>query len=261
MATLPNAPLIEAWFQLRWGKVGTGAAGKAQEFELPIEDTDFFPGQFREVAVAEGYSCVERINPHLGIPVPHIVTYRFRKAENDWPCYQIGLGIFTVNQVNDGYEWEKFKDDVLKGLKILDKGHPLGLRKLDTMGVLLQYRDAFVFNEGEEPLSFLSKNFEIGFKPPSDFLAFEPIQDDITGIRIAFNLTTDKPKGSLILELHQGIINGQPGIIMDTIVRSSDGHNFSLEFVPISDWLEEAHNIQRHAFKTLINPAFARTFQ
>jgi uncharacterized protein (TIGR04255 family) len=260
MATLPNAPLVEAWFQLRWGKVKKGSSG-SQEFEMPIEDTDFFPGQFREVAVTEGFSCVERINPHVRIPIPHVITYRFRRAENDWPCYQIGLGIFTVNQVNEGYEWKKFKEDVLKGLTILNKGHPLGLEKLNTMGVQLQYRDGFVFNEGEEPLGFLSKNFTIGFMPPGEFLAFDSIKNDMTGIRIAFNLTTVHPEGSLVLEIQQGTINAQPGIIMDMIVRSSDDQMPSLQPESISNWLEESHKIQRHAFRTLINPAFARTFQ
>jgi len=47
---------------------------------------------------------------------------------------------------------------------------------------------------------------------------------------------------------------------MDTMVRSTDDSKPNFDMESLSVWLEEAHNIQRHAFKTLINPAFARSF-
>ena len=102
---------------------------------------------------------------------------------------------------------------------------------------------------------------EIGFDLPQRFPEFKSLGKDFSGMRLAFDLDTSDPKEHLITELSQGTINGQPGFIMDMIVRSTQGNCPEWEIETISAWLESAHEIHRHAFNTLINPAFARTFQ
>lgn len=261
MPTLSNAPLVEVWTQLRWGEAKKDEMGNLTEFSFPMEDTDFFPGQFRDIAKQAGFSHVERVNPQIPPIAPHVVTYRFRREPNSWPCYQIGLGIFTVNQVNDGYSWNKFKGDAIEGLKVLDKGHPLGLEKLNGFGIELRYRDGFLLREGQTPLAFLSDNFKIGFLPPRAFLDHQHLGSNISGMRLGFSLNLLKPLGELVLEISQGIINGKPGLVMDTIVRSHGEKRPDFTFSAIADWLEDAHSIQRHAFMELIDPVFARTFK
>ena len=103
MPQLSQAPLIEAIFEIRWGSPQPAKGGMVN-WNFDDEDTSFFVGQFHGVAKARGYSTVERPNP-TGLSIPHVVTHRFRPKPNVWPCYQIGLGIATVNQINDGYEW------------------------------------------------------------------------------------------------------------------------------------------------------------
>jgi uncharacterized protein (TIGR04255 family) len=262
MTDLSNAPLLEAWMQLRWGTIQKGPpSANITEFTFTPDDLDYFVGQFREVARREEFVHIERLTPSMISPLPHAVTHRFRKQPNSWPCLQIGLGIFTVNQVNDGYGWEKFKQDVLRGLVLLDSGHPLGLGKLPKLGVELSYRDGFVFKEGETSIDFVTGNLHVGFKPPADFLAYPHLNQEPSGISIHFKHNVSKPQGELIVEIKQGLINGQPGMIMDTIVRSTGDHSPDFETNTIAAWLEEAHDLQRHAFKSLIDPVYARTFQ
>lgn len=259
MTVLAKAPLIEAWVELRWGSTLTD--GRHTNIIVNCEDADFFPGQFRQAAERGGFTHIERVNPEIVGIAPHIVTYRFRKAPAVWPCYQIGAGIFTVNQLNDGYGWETFKPDVIDGLKILDQGHPLGLSKLSRFGIELRYQDGFPFSDGQIAIGFLESNMEIKFGLPAEFMQFTALSSHFSGIKMGFNLDTTTPKGQLIIELLEGTINGQPGFVMNTRVRSikEDCPEWTIE--SISNWLESAHDIQRHAFKTLINPVFARSFQ
>ncbi|MFZ2448109.1 MAG: TIGR04255 family protein [Syntrophobacteraceae bacterium] len=261
MATLANAPLIEAWVELRWGKSQKRPPGQLTEFAFGMQDTDFFSGQFRKVAIQNGFTTVEEINPTVPNIIPHIVKFRFRKGPGVWPCLQTGLGLFTVNQINEGYEWEEFKRGVIDGLRLLDEGHPSGLSQLDRFGIELRYRDGFPFSEGQTAPEFLTNNMKIGFTLLPDFFGFEPIGKDFSGMRLSFTLSTSSPKGFLITELSQGEINGQPGFIMDMVVRSSQENCPDWNIGAVSAWLESAHEIHRHAFKTLISPVFARTFQ
>lgn len=256
MGTLSEAPLIEAIFEMRWGKLQ-----KPVGFQFPPDDVDFFPGQFRNVAISYEFRHIEEINKGLPGIIPHIVRYRFRKAENLWPCYQIGLGVFTVNQVNEGYNWETFRGSVLQGLRILNEGHPVGLERLPGFGIEMRYQDGFLFDKGETPLNFLSDKLNINFGLVKEFYEFPSITKDVRDHKIEFNIHVVKPKGILIISLMEGLINGQAGFIMNTIVRSFEESMPAFTIDSIENWLEEAHNIQRHTFKTLINPTYAKSFK
>lgn len=259
MPILPKAPLVEAWVELRWGL--KPHLNSPADFEFTFEDLDFFPGQFRKAAERSGFVTIERVNPEIVKAVPHVVTYRFRKAPATWPCYQIGTGMFTVNQINDGYKWETFKPDVVKGLQVLNEGHPTGLGGLSRFGIELRYQDGFPFTEGQTPPDFLKSNLEIGFRLVPEFMNLQQLSSEISGMKVGFSLNTSVPRGQLIIEIVQGTINAQPGFVMNTIVRSTQGNCPEWTTESISEWLESAHEIQRHAFKTLISPAFARTFK
>ena len=99
MSVLENAPLIEAIFELRWGELSPG------NFSYTDEESSMLPLHISIAASKHGFDFIEtQSNP----PFPFFVTHRFRKSENSWPCIQLGTGIFTVNQVNDNYNWEEF---------------------------------------------------------------------------------------------------------------------------------------------------------
>jgi uncharacterized protein (TIGR04255 family) len=263
MSILANAPLIEVIFELRWGKITRDKSNTVVGFQFSQEESQFFFGQFKSVAEAEDFKHIERINPNITNPLPHIITHRFRKAPNTWPCIQIGLGVFTVNQLVEGYDWHTFKKDCLFSIELLDKGHPLKLEGLseEKIGIQLRYQDAFLFSENERAIDFLKNKLNIGFGEPKDFVEYENFTPLIKGIQFAFNVDVKKPKGVLNISIQEGLINDSPGILMDTILRSpdSDTPEFSTEI--IDKWLEDAHIIQKYAFESLINPTYLKSFR
>lgn len=254
MPTLNKAPLIEAIVEIRWGKLQE-KEDNTIVLNYDKEDINFFPGQFHGVAAKNGFKFVEPINE---APMPQMVNYRFRKHENTWPCYQIGLGVFTANQTNNGYEWKTFKQDVLAGAAMLNDGHPLTLEKLPIMGVELRYQDAFFLEENESPSAFLRDKMNIGFNPPDEYLNVPFLKNNVQGHHLAFQVETTEPQGILRFEIIQATINGKDGFAMNTIVRSKL-ENLTLDI--FAEWLEAAHTTQKHAFETLINPTYLKSFK
>lgn len=260
MGTLSEAPLMEAIIEIRWGKHKL-EPNKPVVFEFPPEDTDFFPGQFRDVSKSRGFDFHERVNIEFPPLIPHVVKYRFRRAKGLWPCYQIGLGVFTVNQVNEGYDWITFRKDILTGLEMLDKGHPVGLGSLPLIGIEMRYQDGFIFSQNETPSQFLDDKLNIKFGLPEDFFKSTSIQKIVREHNINFSINVSRPEGVLLIKLTEGLINAQPGFIMETTVRSADKSKPTSNIDSIETWLEEAHDIQKYTFKTLINPTYAKSFK
>lgn len=254
MTRLAQAPLIEAIVELRWGLVKKDSEGIQLNF--PEEEANFFPGQFRSIAASHGYTVTEKVNQP---PFPHLINHRFRKAPNSWPCLQMGTGIFTVNQINEGYDWDTFKPTVLEGISILDKSHPKNLKGLSPLYIELRYRDGFLLEDNESSSQFLKTKLNFGFEPPDDFLRSPYLANNpVLGHAISFQVETIIPKGFVIFSLNEALINGRKGFVMDTVMRS-EPTKLSLTF--IKKWLEEAHTTQKHAFNTLIKPDFLRAFE
>lgn len=265
MTTFAKPPLIEAIFELRWGKPSI-TDGVLRQMEFTVEDQQFFIGQFHGVAKTSGFAHVERINqPAPELPVsmplfPHMVAYRFRRAQDTWPCYQIGLGVFTVNQVNEGYDWPSFKAAVVEGLALLDKGHPNKLSGLPPIGVELRYQDAFTFDPDENATAFLKNKLNINFSAPESLLQLGKRDGQLDGNHLEFNLGLEKPRGILASDIQQALINGKPGFSMNTIVRSADENVPPFNVDSLTAWLEDAHSIQRAAFEAVIDKTFAKSF-
>ncbi len=260
MASLSKAPLIEVIFEMRWGSVPASVKGGRQEinFEFPVEEADMLPGRFQTELRSLGFNTVER--PNQMQQMPHVVMHRFREAPNKWPCYQLGLGIFTANQINDGYKWETFEDTVIKGLTALKSVHETGLSGLQNVGIELRYQDGFVLADGESHASFLDKKLNIQFDVSKDFADSEKFGGGVEIQKLVFKSEVKQPLGIIIVTLDPGFINGKSGFIMNTIVRSSITEQEKI-LNRLKTWLNEAHEIQRHAFATLIDPTYAKEFE
>lgn len=261
MVTLKNAPLVEVIFELRWGNV-TRLSGAGVQFNFTEEDTTFFPGQFHSVALEAGFGHTEKINvaelPIGGMQLPHLVTHRYRKASGAWPCYQVGLGIFTVNQVKGGYKWAVFKDAVVDGVALLNKGHPKSLDGLPLIGAEIKYRDFFPFEESGT-LDFFNDKLQFGISLPKQFTQNEIIGEFIEASIVSYHLECLSPPAKLLVTINRAEMNKKQGYLMETVVRSADAQVPDVK--TIEDWLESAHGAQQHTFETLITPAYARTFE
>lgn len=245
---------------MRWGGVPAPKKDGKQEisFAFPADEADMLPGQFQAELRTMGFNTVER--PNQMQQMPHVVMHRFREAPNKWPCYQLGLGLFTANQVNDGYKWETFEDTVFKGLTALEMVHGTGLSGLQNLGIELRYQDGFVLADGETHASFLDQKLNINFGVSNDFADPNKFGGGVDIQKLVFKSETKKPLGIIIVTLDPGFINGKSGFIMNTIVRSPVEDQEHL-LAGIKTWLNEAHEIQRHAFATLIDPTYAKEFE
>ncbi len=142
---LKNAPLKEVIFELHW-------------------DLDFFPEQNRFLDTGFdqalfnfqrkcGFEKVEILN--FG-SATNIVSHRFYKEENKFPIYQLGPGVFTVNDNNKNYTWLEFKKILLDGIRCLKESYEnkdispvkIELRYIDAVAIdIIDKNDKFEFIE------------------------------------------------------------------------------------------------------------------
>jgi uncharacterized protein (TIGR04255 family) len=250
MSKLNNPPLIEAIFELRWGEAAPG------ELTYTQEERALFAGKVSASAASQGFARVETLDQG-GAPIslPMTVSHRFRKAENEWPCYQVGLGIFTANQVADGYSWLSFKEAIGAGVKICNQAEAgqLGSVK-DTLKVTLRYQDAFFLGTKVTVKDYLNEHFNIEAGLPESFMENENLDAEKSSVNIQFNTQINVPKGNISIKIANAVIGGRLGLLLETVVTSSakDAIDGELSEEALLDWAEKAHMLQKHSFSTLV---------
>jgi uncharacterized protein (TIGR04255 family) len=102
MAKLPNAPLQEAVFELRW-TLDVNAANKQEV------DTGYDLAQGKLQAQAhERFPVHIRKSSSLLLPLMYKIAHQFWRDDNQtFPVLQLGPGVFTVNDTDKNYDWEK----------------------------------------------------------------------------------------------------------------------------------------------------------
>ncbi|MCU7812243.1 MAG: TIGR04255 family protein [Candidatus Thiodiazotropha sp. (ex Notomyrtea botanica)] len=254
MGKIKNSPLVEAIFELRWGEIQPG------KLSFPKEESDFFPGIFSQSVRDMGFSYYEQVNSgEIRPALPFDVKHRFRQSQHSWPCFQIGLGIFTANQIgnlsvesgDDEYDWVTFKPFIMSGLTALDKSYPSGLENLARPKANLRYQDGFILEEGETLESFVSNKIKADLKIAHVFTDEPSISDSCKDIKLDITYETKRPQGSISISLISALIHGQRGIVIDTSVIS-DFSSGDLSVELFDQWCEESHDLQRHTFNTLI---------
>lgn len=246
-------------FEIRWGELTPG------RFEYSSKETDLLPGMLTSEANKYGYGDLELLASAKGVPtnvqLPMVARYRFRRASKTWPCIQLGSGIYTVNQVADGYTWKKFKNDISEALEILINTSPEFMQdQRNDMKLILRYQDVFFPGQNEAPTEYIKEHFNINLDVPiaftdSKLLASPTFAKDL---HFKFINQTEKPMGKIAITLGTAIVNGKPGLLLDTSVESSAAeclsNNSSSE--TILQWTELAHDLQKHSFKTLVKKEF-----
>ena len=258
MGKLKKSPLIEAIFELRWGETQPG------QFEYPNEELNFLPGIFSQSVKESGFGFAEQVNVTADRPnipnLPFEVRHRFRKDNGKWPCFQIGVGIFTANQIgslslnaadNDEYDWDYFKPAIVIGLESLDKSYPAGLNNLRSPQATLRYQDGFYLSDEETIESFVANKIKANIEITNVFTDQEHISSSGQNLRLDIAYDTTRPEGEITISVVSVQMNGRRSIMIETTVSSKikEG-NKSVDY--LTNWCEQAHDLQRHAFETLI---------
>lgn len=103
MDKLPNAPLQEAVFELRWDLDVDPET--QQELDLGYE---LAQGKLHQLAGKEFPVRTRRVP--AGLPTSALnykVVHQFWKDDGVFPVVQLGPGLFTVNDTDLNYDWEK----------------------------------------------------------------------------------------------------------------------------------------------------------
>lgn len=245
MSVLENPPLIEAIFDVRWGQIDPA------KFEFHAQEEQVLTGLIASLLNSKKFTFIEDISG--GHRFPHQVTSRFRTNEGSYPCYQIGLGIFTVNQIKDKYTWEDFRDSIKEGLQVLDNELILSMiQHRKSTKLTLRYQDAF-YPEDITTEEYIEKFFNFSSALPDDFYKKYTKDNKYDKLNIQYSIPLTDKYGYLTILCANAIIKDRAGILIDFAVEinlQNIAESFSVE--KIMAWVETAHDVQRHAFNTLI---------
>lgn len=260
MATLSQAPLIEVATQVRWGVAVRDEEGKFVGYKFSDAEIQSLPSALATGLIDAGFSDQDEFAREFE-DVQFALARRYRPAPGQSPICQTGLGVFSVHEVNEQYDWPTYKRNVLRGFDVL-------LQVLTTfygedvpfIGAELQYVDAYFLEEGETPAKFLKNKLQLRIVPPREFREAPFINPEVSSAGLAFQMQLTEPEGVLELSLAHADLAGRPAYIMDTRVRSvEDKVAYTRE--GMESWLDVAHKVQQHAFRTLINPAYVKTLE
>lgn len=247
MSRLRNAPLQEVIFEVRWDADVDAASGA-------LLDKDFLmaAGRF-DVHVKEEFPHWDNRVPYFDL-APQAFLYQpvkqFRPAPDAWPLFQLGPGIFTVNDTHKDYDWTgRFSPLVAKGLDKLERAyerqlpyHMAALRYIDAVRVQdYDFQDWASFIPGHLHFAF-QNNFDSGMVPRD----------------VAFQQLFDLEDGS---QLHLSIASGKDGegqdqMIWQTAVMRSGPCNKE----EILSWAESAHAKSSDLFTRICKTHFHDSF-
>jgi uncharacterized protein (TIGR04255 family) len=257
---LAKAPLLEVATQIRWGNIQHGENGEQLRYVYSASEQTELPQALSEAFTSAGFVHREAVAKELE-DVPFAVSQRYRHGVDAWPVYQSGLGLFSVNESNDNYDWDAYKDHVLRGIELLSAAlngyYPDGI---PFVGMEMTYVDRFLLEEGERPDAFLMKKLSLQYTVPPAFTGAPFIESSLSAASLSFDVNVNKPQGRLSVALDYTGFSGRSGYIMETSVLSL-GSDINYTQAGIAEWLEAAHTVQSHAFHTLIEPDYHRSFQ
>jgi uncharacterized protein (TIGR04255 family) len=243
---LENPPLKEVVFEVKWdiNKVPSGVR----------KDSSVIAGVLLN-KFQDNYPFYEPLEVSAA-PIPEemlsgIAMHRFRVGKDSWPLLQVGVGVFTVNDTNDGapYNWIDFKNRCVNGLSTLLDSYPVASA---ITSISIRYINSLDFNyETNNVFSFLSEKMKIGVSLPENLSTEANLTDQPLNFSLAFAYPSSKPNGVLKLLLSSGKNNNKDILIWNIDFTTS---NIGLPEFPddVEGWLEASHLNIENTFFTLI---------
>ncbi len=257
---LPNAPLAEVVFELRW-KLAADDGGAPNILADPGYRgcLDSFFG----AAARLGYVVAKRVSPSP-FEMGHSVDYRFYKAPDiRFPVLQLGPGIFAANE-STGYSWTEYKTCCLDGIRALLGAYPKMKRfEFQPSQIQLKYIDALKLRDGKSAdyLEFLRVSTNIDVSIP-DFLRDHRFGATESGrVEMAFPVS-DMKQTSFAFAMANGIVSDVQCIVLETMVTTKFPENRKAKFGvdSVGAWLERAHDLTSPFFKSVVKSSLMSEF-
>lgn len=236
IAKLPHAPLQEVIFELRW-KLDFDPATQNEadkDFQFAFAKFNHFTSAgFRHNAILKPAIVPENFFNYRPV-------YQFWANENIYPVYQLGPGVFTVNETDKNYEWAYFKNLVLQGIEWLKNSYS---RKLEFSFVELRYIDTIEINDNTNIETFLSQHLNITINNPV-------IENSLTDIQLHQRFKIDR-ENSLSLLITNGTKNSNQSKII--ILQTSFNRTSGIFLEDLTPWIDAAHKKCSSLFKQMIS--------
>ena len=251
--TLPNAPLIEAIFELKW---------QLKETRPGVEEDPHYSlligGLYQRLR--QSYPFHQKL-PTALIPnemIAGITQHRFRVGKDQWPLVQLGPGIFTVNDT-ERYSWTEFKQRVLEGVDGFCEVYP-DKQALKIQSLILRYINAIEFNfDEQDALQFLKDQLKVNVALHAPLFEKTPVTPKPLEFDYRFSFNCIEPKGVIKLRLTRGKKRQLDALILEMIINSRED---GIPELPsqLGTWLDDAHNVIEDWFFKLIEGELEKRF-
>lgn len=234
MGKLPNAPLVEVIFELRW-KIDP------IEFEtIQYLQADLYPLIRKEYPHRE---ALESLPVQYGVNLP---SHRFRREIKGYPLVQVGPGMISVNTTDETYFWDKFEAEISNVVEKLNQVYDF--KESHKPQAILQYVDFVKFDfEKDDVFDFLKKKLHISINHEQTF--YKPT---LNAFNLNYGFQFKDPLGQLVLQINRG---NNPKHGEGIAIQSS----LSNEVIPkpkeIGEWLNKSHELLSSMFKAMTSGA------
>jgi uncharacterized protein (TIGR04255 family) len=262
---LPNAPLSEVVFELRWELEG------AESVPIQLRRDPAYPllaYQFAEEAKRHGFPIQRDLSGQQPSPLGHSIQYRyFRAADVPFPLWQIGPGIFAYNESTD-YEWNSYRESLQQALNALLTSYPKTKAfRMRPIHLELRYVDVFDHDLlGHTDLEkFLQRDTTLSIDI-NDFFYRDNFDGPFVGrLDIRRRLKTDRDS-YFNMVVSTGESDGRTALILiSKVFKQSDnmdlGNQARFILGRILKWTDIAHDLTHNFFWDLIGDELMRKFK
>lgn len=262
---LPNAPLTEVIFELRWALEGDPKS------PVQFRHDPLYPltsSNFTEKAKLQGFGFRKEMEGGPAGPFGHNIHHRFCKSEDKlFPLWQIGPGIFACNESTD-YEWGDFKSSLKNGLEALLSSYPkIESFPMRPVHLELRYIDGFSSDliGHSDLLKFLGNDVNFDLKV-NDFMRSKPFSGQTRGhIEVIRDVRGEK---DTVFAVNIATASqAKPAIIQMTskVMQRSDfielGKNNRAFVANVLKWAERAHELTHEFFQSFVTEPLMSKFE
>lgn len=238
ISKLPNAPLQEVIFELRWKLDFDPESQNKTDKEFQFAFANFSALSANKLK----YRVILKPSFIPDSLFKNRPVYQFWAGENKYPVFQLGPGVFTVNETEKNYEWKYFRNLVLEGMDWLQNSYS---NKLEFSVVELRYIDTIeVDDRNQKDLSkFIADNLKIE-------ITNKIIDGKLDDIQLHQRFKIDN-ENHLSLLIANGIKNSNQSLAVILQTSYNKTSNISLE--NLTSWIDTAHDTCSSLFKKMIS--------
>lgn len=263
MTQLPNAPLTEVVFELRWKLKEDPAIHQSfwNDPGYPIL-TDTFSADAQKY----GFSHIKKLGSEAQLAGHSVGLRYYKSAEQSFPLWQIGPGIFAANE-SAAYEWKLYKKLVLDGVRSLLRSYPKfkGF-PLSFIHIELRYIDSFDsrYVAHKDVLKFINEETNLKIQLP-EFLNKMPLGTP-SNAHLTFEFPVSEHKDTnFIVRLANAKANEKDIILLESrVVTKAENINMGNTAVQrikhLDRWLGNAHLLTSPFFKKFVGGSLMRRF-